>query len=84
MAAVIGSSHEQPVREITRGMLLGTQFQHFIPEVAEEVSPAGGKVQFSSPPHEAHLEEVDLSYPEHGSGTSQAGPLQYQSPPLPE
>ena len=63
-------------------MLLGTQFQHFILEMAEEASPATGKVQVSSPPHDVHLEEVDLSYPEHGMRTLQAGPSQYQSPPL--
>ena len=71
---MIQSSHEQPVREIAQGMLLGTQFKHFIPEVAEEISPAFGDVQVSSPPQDVQLEEVDLSYPEHGSGTSQAGP----------
>ena len=81
---MIQSSHEQPVREITQGMLLGTQFQHFIPEVAEEASPAADEVQVLSPPQDIHLEEVDLSYPEHGSGTLQARPSQYQSPPLPE
>ena len=75
------------VREIAQGMLLGTQFQHFIPEVAEEASPASGDVHVSYPPHDVHLEEMDMSYPVDGVGTSQAGPSQpsqYQSPLLPE
>ena len=40
------------------------------------------KSKSKSLPQNIHLEKVDLSYPEHGSGTSQAGPSQYQSPPL--
>lgn len=52
--------------------------------MAEEASLAAGEVQVLSPPYDVHLEEVDLTYPEHGSGTSQAGTLQYQSPALPE
>ena len=66
MAVVIQSSHEQPIQEIAQGMLLDTQFQHFIPEVAEKASPAAGEVQLSSPPQDVHLEQVDLSYPKHG------------------
>ncbi|CAO2836089.1 unnamed protein product [Amaranthus hypochondriacus] len=83
-AAVIQSSHEQPVREIANNILHGTQFQHFIPVVAEETSPTTLEVQPSSPAKDIHLQEVDLSYPLHGSGSSQAGSSQYQSPLLPE
>ena len=84
---MIRSSHEESVREIAHGMLLGTQFQHFILEVAAESSPATANVHVSSPPYDVHLKEMDLSYPSDVAGTSQAGPSQpskYQSPPLPE
>ena len=76
MAVVIRSSHAEPVRKIAQGMLLGTQFQLFIPEVAEEASPTTGDVHVSSPPHDVHLEETDLSYPGDVVGISQAGPSQ--------
>ena len=76
MAAVIHSSHEEPVREIAQGMLLGTQFQHFIPEVAAKSSPATADLHVSSPTHDVHLEEMDLLYPDDVAGTSQAGPSQ--------
>ncbi len=79
MAAVIRTTHKEPVREIAQGMLLGTQFQHFIPEVA-----AGS----SSPAREDHLEEMDLPYLADDAGPSQptqpSQSSQYQSPPLPE
>ena len=59
---MIRSSQEEPVREIAQGILLGTQFQHFIPEVA--APETFGDVQRESPPHaDVHLEEVDLTYP---------------------
>ena len=70
---MIQSSHKEPVREIVQGMLLGTQFQHFIPEVAAESSPATAYVHVSSPPYDVHLEEIDLSYPGDVARTSQAG-----------
>ena len=35
IASVISSTQEEPVREIAQGILQGTQFQHFIPEVVE-------------------------------------------------
>ncbi|XP_057543503.1 uncharacterized protein LOC130821735 [Amaranthus tricolor] len=85
--AVKRYSHEDPVREIAQGMLVGTQFQHFIPEVAAESSPATTHMHVSSPAYDYHLEEMDLSFPVDVAGTSQAGPSQpsqYQSPPLPE
>ena len=75
------------MREIAQGMLVGTQFQHFIPEVAAESSPATADARVSSPAYDFHLEEIDLSYPVGVARTSQAGPSQpsqYQSPPLPE
>ena len=78
-------SHEEPVREIAQGMLVGTQFQHFISEVAAESSPTTVDAHVSSPAYNYHLEEMDLSYPVDVAGTSQAGPSQpsqYQSPPL--
>ena len=80
-------SHEEPVREIAQGMLVGTQFQHFIPEVAVESSLATADAHVSSPAYDYYLEEMDLSYPVDVVGTLQAGPSQpsqYQSPPLPE
>ncbi|XP_057519959.1 uncharacterized protein LOC130800448 [Amaranthus tricolor] len=83
-AAVMRYSHEEPVREIAQGMLVGTQFQHFIPEVAAESSLATTHMHVSSPAYDYHLEEMDLSYPVDVTGTSQAAPSQYQSPPLPE
>ena len=69
-------SHEEPVREIAQGMLIDTQFQHFILEVAAEASPASADAHFSSPAYDYHLEEMDLSYPVDVAGTSQAGPSQ--------
>ena len=75
------------MREIAQGMLLGTQFQYFILEVAAESSPATADVHVSSPPYDVHLEEMDLSYPGGVARTLQAGPSQpskYQSPPLTE
>ena len=86
-AAVMRYSQEEPVREIAHGMLAGTQFQHFIPEVAPQSSPTTGHTHASSPSYDYHLEEMDHSYPVEVAGTSQAGPsqpTQYQSPPLPE
>ena len=78
MADVIRTTHEEPVREIAQGVLLGTQFQHFIPEVA-----AGS----SSPARADHLEEMDLSYRADDAGPSQpTQPSQsshYQSPSRP-
>ena len=76
-------SREEPVREIPQGMLVGTQFQHFILEVDAESSTATTHTHVSS----SAYEEMDLSYPVDVAWTSQAGPLQpsqYQSPPLPE
>ncbi|CAO2836184.1 unnamed protein product [Amaranthus hypochondriacus] len=79
VAAVIRTTHEEPVREIAQGVLFGTQFQHFIPEVA-----AGS----SSPAREVHLEEMDLSYTADDAGPSQpTQPSQsshYQTPPRPD
>ena len=80
-------SHEEPVREIVQDMLVGTQFQHFIPEVAAESSPATADVHVSSSAYDSYLEEMDLSYPVDLRGTSQAEPFQpsqYQSSPLSE
>ena len=80
-------SHEELVREIAHGMLVGTQFQHFIPEVAARSSPTTAHTHVSSPAYDYHLKEMDFSYPVDVAGTSQARPLQpsqYQSPPLPE
>ncbi|XP_057544356.1 uncharacterized protein LOC130823658 [Amaranthus tricolor] len=37
-AVVIRSSHEEPVREIAQGMLLGTQFQYFTSKIATKSS----------------------------------------------
>ena len=78
MADVIRTTHEEPVREIAQDVLLGTQFQHFIPEVA-----AGS----SSTEREAHLEEMDLSYTAIDAGPSQptqpSQSSQYQTPPRP-
>ena len=83
-ADVMRYSQEEPVREIAHGMLVGSQFQHFIPEVAAESSPTTAHSHVSSPAYDYHLEEMDHSYPVDAAGTSQAGPSQYQSPPLPE
>ena len=69
--------HEELVREIAHGMLVGSQFQHFIPEVAVESSPTTAHTHVSSPAYYYHLEEMDHSYPVHVAGTSQAGPSQY-------
>ena len=81
-------SQEEPVREIAHGMLFGSQFQHFIPEVAAQHSPTTSHTHMAcSPSYDYHLEEMDHSYPVDAAGTSQAGPSQpsqYQSPPLPE
>ena len=87
MADVMRYSHEEPVREIAHGMLVGSQFQHFIPEVAAESSTTTAHTHVSSPAYDYHLEEIDQSYPVDVAGTSQAGPSQpsqYLSPPLPE
>ena len=78
MAAMISSTHEEPVCEIAQGILLRTQFQHFIPEVAEPAQPSTD-VQRSSPPPGVHLEEIDVTYPHDGAESSQ-----YQSSPLPD
>ena len=80
-------SHEEPVREIAQGMLVGTQFQHFTSKVAADSSPATVDTHVSFPAYDYHLEEMDLSYPVDVAETSQTGPSQpsqYQSPPLPE
>ena len=69
-------SHKEPMREIAQDMLVNTQFQHFIPEVAAESSPATTDAHVSSPAYDYHLEEIDLSYPVDVAGTSQAGPSQ--------
>ena len=82
MAAVIRTTHEEPVREIAQGVLLGTQFQHFIPEVPSESSTPNVDVHNASPSHDVHLEEMDLTYPVDVAGPSQAS--QYQSPPVSE
>lgn len=68
-------------------MLLGTQFHYFIPEVAQHASLATTNMQVASPPHDFHLEEMDLSCLGDVGGSSQAGPSQpsqYQAPSLPE
>ena len=67
-------SHEEPVREIAQGMLVGTQFQHFIPEVVAESSPVTAHTHVSSPAYDYHLEDMDRSYPVDVAGTSQFGP----------
>ena len=72
-------NHEEPVREIAQSMLVGTQFQHFIPEVAAESSPATADTHVSSPAYDYHLEEMDLSYPVDVAGTLQDGPPQVLS-----
>ena len=70
IASVISSTQEEPVREIAQGILLGTQFQHFIPEVV--VPDTTMDEQGSSPHHaDVHLEEVDLTCPDYGAGSSQ-------------
>ena len=82
---VMQYSHEEPVREIAQGMLVDTQFQHFIPEVAAKSSLATADVHVSSLAYDFHLDEMDLSYPRDVTGTSRAGPSQpsqCQSPPL--
>ena len=71
---MVQSSHEELVREIAQGMLLGKQFQHLIPKVVAESSSATAYVHVSSPPCDVHLEEMDLSYLGDVAGTSQAGP----------
>ncbi|XP_057537164.1 serine/threonine-protein phosphatase 7 long form homolog [Amaranthus tricolor] len=85
-ANMIRYSQEEPVREIAHGMLVGSQFQHFIPEVAAQHSPTISHTHMAcSPSYDYHLEEIDHSYPVDAAGTSQAGPSQpsqYQSPPL--
>ena len=69
IASVISSTQEEPVREIAQGILLGTQFQHFIPEVA--VPDTTMDEQGSSPHHaDVHLEKVDLTRPDYGAGSS--------------
>ena len=84
IASVIRSTQEEPVRDIAQGILHGTQFQHFISEVA--VPDTSMYEQGSSPYHDdVHLEEVDLTCPDYGAGSSQgAGSSHYQSPPLSE
>ena len=77
-------SHEELVREIAHGMLVGSQFQHFILEVAAESSTTTAHTHVSSLAYDYHLEEMDHSYPVDAAGTSQTGPSQYQSPSLPE
>ena len=79
---MISSSTKEPIHEIAQGILLGAQFQQFIPEVAKLETTRD--VQRPSPPHDdVHLEEVDLTYPQDGVGTSQGtGSSQYHSPPL--
>ncbi|XP_057537628.1 uncharacterized protein LOC130815247 [Amaranthus tricolor] len=69
-AVVMRYSHEEPVREIAHGMLVGSQFQHFIPEVAAESSPTTAHTHVSSPTYDYHLEEMDHSYPVDVAGTS--------------
>ena len=67
---MISSSTEEPVRKIAQGIPLGTQFQHFIPEVVEPKTTRD--VQRSSPPHDdVHLEEVDLTYRQDGAESLQ-------------
>ncbi|XP_057517033.1 uncharacterized protein LOC130798166 [Amaranthus tricolor] len=48
IASVISSSQEEPVRDIAQGILLGTQFQHFIPEVT---APHTTTYEYGSSPH---------------------------------
>ncbi|XP_057531444.1 uncharacterized protein LOC130809693 [Amaranthus tricolor] len=70
IASVISSTQEEPVREIAQGILLRTQFQHFILEVV--VPDTTMDEQGSSPHHaDVHLEEVDLTCPDYGVGSSQ-------------
>ena len=86
-AAVMRHDHEKSVREIAQGMLVGTQFQHFIPEVVAKSSLATAHTHVSSPAYDYHLEKMDLSCPVDVAGTSHAGPSQpsqYQSPSLPD
>ena len=73
---MIRYSPKEPVREIAQGMHVGTHFQHFIPEVVAESSPATANAHISSPAYDYHLEEMDLSYPVDVAGTSQVGPSQ--------
>ena len=69
IAAVISSSQEEPIRDIAQGVLLGTQLQHFIPEVV--VPDTTMDAQRSSPHHaDVYLEEVDLTCPDYGAGSS--------------
>lgn len=51
MTVVIHYSQEKPMREILQGILLGPQFQLFIPEVVDQAPPTTsiGEVQTSSP-----------------------------------
>ena len=56
-----------------QGILLGTQFELFIPEVVEPTQPSTD-VQ-SSPPPDIHLEEIDMTYSHEGAGSSH-----YKSP----
>ncbi|XP_057539301.1 serine/threonine-protein phosphatase 7 long form homolog [Amaranthus tricolor] len=85
IASVISSSQEEPVWEIAQGILRGTQFQQFIPELT---APDTTMYECGSSSHHAddvHLEEVDLTCPDYGAGSSQgATSSHYQSPPLPE
>ncbi|XP_057526211.1 uncharacterized protein LOC130805455 [Amaranthus tricolor] len=53
-ANVMRYSQEEPVREIAHGMLVGSQFQHFIPEVATQHSPTISHTHMSPPLPERH------------------------------
>ncbi|XP_057532199.1 uncharacterized protein LOC130810238 [Amaranthus tricolor] len=70
-ANVMRYSQEEPVREIAHGMLVGSQFQHFIPEVAAQHSPTISHTHMAcSPSYDYHLEEMDHSYSVDAAGTS--------------
>ena len=68
----ICSSQDESIRKIAGGILLGAQFQYFMPKVAKPTPLATHTtedVQRSSlPPPEVHLEEIHLTYPLDGVG----------------
>ncbi|XP_057527478.1 uncharacterized protein LOC130806423 [Amaranthus tricolor] len=82
VAAVIHSSHEQSV-PCSLAHNSSTSFQKLLRRHHRLPTRSTSRI----PPHDAHLEKMDLSYPIDGAGTSQAEPYQpsrYQSPPLPD
>ena len=63
MTVVIHFSREKPAREILQDILLGPQFQHFIPKVADQAPHTTiGEVQTSSRPN-VDLVEIGLVIP---------------------